>query len=571
MSELESLYTFMRYVVAFVPMLGILIFVHELGHFAMAKLFGVRVLKFSLGFGSPIGIGRFRLRWERGGTEYVIAWVPLGGFVKMLGEQLHGGDDEEEAPDAAPEDYLSAKPVWQKLAISFAGPAMNMILPIVIFVAVLAMGLPRASSVIGIVEPESPAARAGLLAGDRLLAIDGEPVEWWDDVEQQVRGAAAGALTMRVERSDDVFETAVQVDARPGLDEFGGTTTVGWIGFGHRRLPALIGVPDVGTPAAAAGLRSGDLITHVAGVEVSDWEALRAAYGAHPVGAGAGGRDLEVTLQRGPDTDPIQLEIPAAGSLEALGLVPATILVSQVSDDSPAQRAGLEGGDLILAVDGAPVGSFATFAEIVRSSEGRTLQVTYARAGETATVPIAPEERMVPGPFDIEGMEEKTYLIGIRHALPTLQGATGLDRERNPLVAIPRAVEKTVTLTAIYLRGLGKLATGEVGADKLTGPIGIAEIAHESLRLGWLAYIHTMILISINLAIINLLPIPILDGGQALIYLVEGVKRAPISLRTREIVQSVGLTMVLMLMGLAFWNDLSRHWNKFVQWLTTAL
>ncbi len=280
---------------------------------------------------------------------------------------------------------------------------------------------------------------------------------------------------------------------------------------------------------------------------------------------------LDVVLLRGHDTDPIELEIPATGSLEALGLVPATILVSLVSEGSPAEAAGLETGDLILAVDSEPVGSFATFAEIVRSSEGRTLQITYARAGETATVPIAPEERLVPGPFDIEGMEEKTYLIGITHALPTLQGSTELDRERNPLVAFPRAVEKTIALTAMYLRGLGKLATGEVGADKLTGPIGIAEIAHESLRLGWLAYVHTMVLISINLAIINLLPIPILDGGQALIYMVEGIKRAPISLRTREIVQSVGLTMVLMLMGLAFWNDLSRHWNKFVEWLTPGL
>ena len=567
MNELESLYTFMRYVVAFVPMLGILVFVHELGHFAMAKLFGVRVLKFSLGFGPPIGVGRFRMRWERNGTEYVVAWVPLGGFVKMLGEHLHGDDDEEEAPDAAPDDYLNAKPVWQKLAISFAGPAMNMILPIVIFVAVLAMGLPRASSVIGIVEPESPAARAGLLAGDRLLAIDGEPVEWWDDVATTVRSHISGALDLRVGRADTVFETEVAIDARSGLDEFGGTTTVGWIGVGHRRLPALIGVPDSGTPGANAGLRSGDLIADVAGVPVADWEALREAYAAHTAGSG----EIVVTLRRGRDEDPIELAIPATGSLEALGLVPATILVSQVSEDSPAERAGLEAGDLILAVDSEPVGSFATFAEIVRSSEGRSLEITYARAGETASVAIAPEERLMPGPFDIEGMEEKTYLIGITHALPTLTGATALDRERNPLVAFPRAVDKTIVLTGMYLRGLGKLATGEVGADKLTGPIGIAEIAHESLRLGWLAYVHTMVLISINLAIINLLPIPILDGGQALLYMVEGIKRAPISLRTREIVQSVGLTMVLMLMGLAFWNDLSRHWSKFVEWLTTGL
>lgn len=569
MNLFDSLYGFLGYVVAFVPMLGILVFVHELGHFAMAKLFGVRVLKFSLGFGSPIGIGRHRLRWERGGTEYVVAWVPLGGFVKMLGEPLHGGDDEEEVPDAAPEDYLNSKPTWQKLAISFAGPAMNMVFPVVIFVALLAMGLPKESSVIGLVEPESPAARAGLQVGDRLIAIDGDPVEWWAQVAHTLRNNAGATLALRVERAGGVFETELSIDARPGFDEFGGKATVGWIGIGHRRLPALIGVPDGGSWAAAAGLRSGDLIAQVAGVEVPDWEALRQAYETHPSGSG----EVELRLQRGRDSDSdlVDVAVPATGSLEGLGLVPATILVDQVSEASPAEAAGLQRGDLILAVDAAPVGSFNTFADIVQSSEGRALQITYARRGETATVQIAPEERLVPGPFDIEGMEQKTYLIGITHALATLQGATEIDRERNPLISIPRAVDRTLAVTAVYLRGLAKLATGEIGTKALTGPIGIAEIARESLRISWLAYVQMMVMISINLAIVNLLPIPILDGGQALIYLLEGVKRSPISLRTREIVQTVGLSMVLMLMGLAFWNDLSRHWNNFVEWLTPGL
>jgi regulator of sigma E protease len=129
----------------------------------------------------------------------------------------------------------------------------------------------------------------------------------------------------------------------------------------------------------------------------------------------------------------------------------------------------------------------------------------------------------------------------------------------------------TVDMTVIFLRGLGKLLSGEVGADKLAGPIGIAEIARKSLDLGWQAYLSTMILISINLGILNLLPIPILDGGQALIYLVEGIRRSPISLRTREMVQQAGLLVIVALMALAFWNDLSRHWNQFVEWISTAL
>ena len=139
-------------------------FVHELGHFVVAKLCGVRVLKFSLGFGSALGIGSYRLRWERSGTEYVVAWIPLGGYVKMLGEQLHdAGEDEPPVPDARPDEYMSAKPVWQKLCISFAGPAMNLLLPVVIFMGVFAWGVPQPVAVVGTVERPSPAAEAGLL------------------------------------------------------------------------------------------------------------------------------------------------------------------------------------------------------------------------------------------------------------------------------------------------------------------------------------------------------------------------------------------------------------------------
>ena len=182
---------------------------------------------------------------------------------------------------------------------------------------------------------------------------------------------------------------------------------------------------------------------------------------------------------------------------------------------------------------------------------------------------MQPEKTSVAGPLGIEGMEEEVYLIGITHALATLVGVHRIDRVRNPIIALPRAVEMTVDTTVLFLRGLGKLLTGEVSTDKLAGPIGIAEIARKSLDLGWQAYLSTMILISINLGILNLLPIPILDGGQALIHLVEGVKRSPISLRTRELVQSVGLTFLIMLMGLAFWNDLSRHFSRLLEWLTS--
>ena len=562
----------MDYLFAVIPMLGILIFVHELGHFLVAKACGVRVLKFSLGFGAPIGIGRHRLRWERGGTEYVIAWIPLGGFVKMLGEHLDAVQGEEpEVLDARPDEYLSAKPVWQKLAIVFAGPAMNLLFPVVAFVGVLAVGTPRPAPVIGMVEPASPAYESGLRAGDTVLAIDGEPVEWWEDVVRAVRENPGAQFDVDVERGGAPLELALAVDSRSDLDPFGKVHTVGWIGVGNRRLPTVLGVPRSDSVAAAAGLRSGDRVDSVAGVEVEDWESLRKAYEARSHGelAFSVSRAVETEgeLEAPPERASRELGVPALGDLAALGVIPATILVQRVEPGMPAAEAGLQAGDLILEVDGEVVGSFASFATTVLTSGGRSLAITYARAGQTRTVDVAPQVTMVPGPLGIEGMDEEVYRVGIAHAQPTLPGAQKLDRERNPIVSFPRAIERTIDVTGMFLVGLGKLASGEVGTDKLTGPIGIAEIARKSLDLGWLVYLNTMILISINLGILNLLPIPILDGGQALLFTVEAVRRSPMSMRTRELVQSLGFGVLIMLMGLAFWNDLSRHWSRFVDWL----
>jgi regulator of sigma E protease len=559
------------YLFAAIPLLGTLIFVHELGHFLAAKACGVRVLKFSLGFGPPIGVGPFRMRWVRSGTEYVVAWFPLGGFVKMLGEPMPGVETEPETVlDARPDEYLNAKHTWQKLLITFAGPAMNLGLPVLAFMLVLWIGVPRATPVVGMVERGSPAEAAGLLPGDQLQRVNGEPVAWWQQVEEAIAGSPGPTVRLAVERDGESRIFDVPLEQRGVLDPFGAVEHIGWVGLGSRRLPALLGVPAGDSLGAAAGLRSGDRVVRLNDVEVEDWEGLRVAYEALPFGAVA---TFLVLREQEEAVDPVEasVDVPIRGTLFELGVISATILASVVAPGTPAEEAGLEPGDLLLAVDGRPVGSFRSFANTVRTSGGRVLEITYARDGETSTLSIQPRLREVNGPLEIEGMTEQVYQIGIGHALATLPGVSALDRVRNPLVSAPRAVAMTVDMTVVFLRGLGKLLSGEVGTDKLAGPIGIAEIARKSLDLGWQAYLSTMILISINLGIVNLLPIPILDGGQALIYLVEGVKRSPISRRTREIVQQTGLLLIVMLMALAFWNDLSRHWAQFVEWISTAL
>ncbi len=550
--------------VALMLMLGPLVLIHELGHFVMARLCGVRVLKFSIGFGPTVGIGRWRLAWTRHGTEYVVAWLPLGGFVKMLGE-ISDDDQPPEVADAKPGETLRAKPLWQKLAILFAGPAMNLLLPVAIFTGLLAVGLPRPEAVVGLVEPGSPGARAGLLPGDRILDVGGSPVLWWDAVEEDLRTRPGQIVPIRFERAGHSETASLDLGARSGLDAFGGVHEVGWSGLGHARLRTVVGVPEAEAPAAKAGLRSGDRVVAVGSEPVEDWEQLAARYAA----AGTQGR-VDLGVERGTADAPerLVLSVPATGSLAALGVLPASVLISRVSPDSPAEKAGLAPGDLLLTADGSPIGSFASFAEMVRSSGGRTLRITYARDGETRSVTIQPA--MLEADNGL-GIPEPRYLIGIEAAGTALPGVMGKDVERNPFRSVPRAVGMTYDVTKTFLAGLGKLVTGEVSHKQLSGPIGIAEIAHKAIERGFEAYLSMLVLISINLGVLNLLPIPVLDGGQALLFTIEGVKRSPVSLRTREIVQQVGVTMLVLLMGLAFWNDLSRHlarhWTTLVEWL----
>jgi regulator of sigma E protease len=555
--------TAFSYLFAFVAMLGVLVFVHEFGHFVAAKLCGVRVLKFSLGFGPTIGIGRWKLAWTRSGTEYVIAFFPLGGFVKMLGENP---DEVEGDPEvrAHPSETLGAKPVWQKLTIVFAGPMMNLLLPVVVFMGTLFVGIPRPLPVVGTVEPGSPAGHAGLEPGDRILTIDHKPVTWWDDVEEALRARPGQQVGVAFERDGERHELSLALAERGGLDEFGGVHRVGWSGLGHQRLRATIGIPGKSSPAAEAGLLSGDRVLRLDGAAVEDWVGLQRAYAR----AGTQG-SVELAIARGEDANPEQLNVrvPALGSLDALGVLPASVLVSRVNPDSPAARAGIEPGDLILGVDGEPVGSFASFAEIVRTSKGRTLEIEVASHGETRVLRIAPELASADTGL---GVPEERYLIGVTAEAAAMVGALGKDVERNPMVSFPRAISMTADVTRTFLQGLGKIVTGQVSSRQLAGPIGIAEIAHSALQRGWEAYLGTLVLISINLGVLNLLPIPVLDGGQAMIFLIEGVKRSPVSLRTREVVQQIGLTVLVLLMGFAFWNDVSRHWSKLLEWLRTS-
>ena len=568
--------------VAVIPMLGILIVVHELGHFLVAKAVGVRVLKFSIGFGAPIGIGKLRLRWERNGTEYVIGWIPLGGFVRMLGEPYPG--DEEFAPpipeDARDDEFLERKPVWQRLCVVFAGPAMNLLLPVVCLVGILWGGVDRPDAVVGMVDAGSPAAIAGIAPGDRILAVDGEEVRDYVDVIAPIREHKPGdSLALDLERAGERFSVDVTVAPQQVRDGFGGNEEIGWIGISHDRRDARVALPDPASAGARAGLQSGDRVLSVDGVAIDGWEELEAAHRAaaafatwqieRPLPMSEEAHAKVAAGERvGWETEGLTLQLPRVNALSELGAVPATILLGRVVEGKPADRAGLRRGDLILAVDGEPVGSFRSFVALIQTSRGRELELSYSREGKIRTARLRAQEEIVEGPYDIEAMAQKIYQIGLAPQPSLLAGPMVEHRVRNPLESIPEAVSITWNMTARYLEGLSRVLDGAVGADQISGPIGIARIARHSLDRGFEEYLHWIILISINLGILNLLPIPILDGGQALIYMIEGVMRSPLSMRAREMANSFGFAVLVLLMGRAFWNDLTPFWSRFVHWLS---
>ena len=542
---------------AFLLMLGVLIFIHELGHFAVAKACGVRVLKFSLGFGSPIGFGRYRLRLHVGGTEYVIAWIPLGGYVKMLGEDLDGEEDAAGDDERA----FHRRPIWQRLAILFAGPGMNLLLPVFLLVGSYAVGVERAAPVVGSVAVDSPAWRADLREGDRLTAVAGEPVRDWRDVAEAFAARPGREIPVAYERGGAPGRATVQVAARPGRSPTGSAERVGWSGLEHRRFLARIGVPDPQSPAARAGLRSGDLIVALDGEAVASWGDFVRRYRALPPGVtarlGVAAAEEEESLREGQVAASREIDIPALGDVDASGLLPALVRIETVLADSPAEIAGLAAGDLLLRLDGRPIRTWEFFLETVQGSGGRSLALDFARGGQLRHVEVSPvlKQREIAPKIFREG-----YQIGFGADLAFAAGAVVLRREVNPLRSIPLAIGETADTVGRLLWGLGDLLFGDTSIRELSGPIGIAFLTQHAFEQGWSYYLQIMVLISINLAILNLLPIPVLDGGQALLVLIEAVKGSPLSLRSREIALQIGIVMVGVLMIFAFGNDLSNLW-----------
>lgn len=436
--------------------LGVLVTFHEFGHFWVARRCGVKVLRFSVGFGMPL------LRWhDRKGTEYVVAAIPLGGYVKMLDER------EGEVPAELADQSFNRKTVYQRIAIVIAGPVANFLLAIVFFWLLAMLGSQQVRPVIGGVEEGSIAQKAGLGSGQEIVSVDGEPTTGWSAVNLQLvrRLGETGSIALKVREQGS----------------------------------------DVETPRSLV---------------LDNW--LKGSAEPDPI------RSLGIRPWR-PALPPVLAELDAAG---------------------PAQAAGLKTGDRLLALDGQPLGEWQQVVDQVRVRPGTKVSLSVERDGVTIDVPVTLSTRG-------EGDAATGYLGA---------GVKGIDwppemlREVSygPVAAVAEGARRTWTMSVLTLDSLKKMLFGELSVKNLSGPITIAKVAGASAQSGIGDFLNFLAYLSISLGVLNLLPIPVLDGGHLLFYLIEWVRGRPLPDRVQGWGVQIGISLVVGVMLLALVNDLGR-------------
>jgi len=524
----------------------VLIFIHELGHFAVAKWLKVKVEKFSIGFGPSLFSRRI------GETEYVLAALPLGGFVKMLGEV----PGEELPPDEVSRAF-NARPVWQRIAIALAGPVMNLTLPVFLIAAIVMAGIPTPTSRVADVAPGSAAAKAGIVVGDRIVAAGGESLWRWVDLQKKLEASGSPSLPVTVEKENgqhqDVTLEREKIESGDAWKDSG----LSW-----SSPAALIGVADPKSPAAIAGLQSGDTIVAVSGVPVANLFALKRRLAeVNP--------PIEFEVERPLDglTEKVHATVRTlAGerTIESLGVVPLSVSFGAVYASTPAKQAGLQPNDVVVRIGGELVSTSEQLRNAIWASEGKPVTLTVLRDKRFVEAKVTPAE----GPQPTERGTETHFNIGVRLDPVAVGGEYKDDKVSNPLLALGRGVTRTGEVFAMIVGGIAQLVSGSVGMNSLSGPIGIADIASDAYKSSWSEFVWLMAVISVNLAILNLLPIPVLDGGQIVLAAAEGIKGSPLPARARDIAQTVGLSLILLLMGVAFWNDIARHWSGVMSFFT---
>ena len=565
------------FLLAGVVMIGVLVIVHEAGHYVVARLFGVGTPVFSIGMGPRIFGFRF---WE---TDFRISLLPIGGYVRMSGADAFGEEDAEDW--VKPEENFMARPVWQRFLIMLAGPAANIALPFILFTAIYMLGRPQPDAAVGRVGPGSVAQELGVEVGDRIVSVGDTEVRDWTEFLREADNYDGNAVTLGLTRDQQRYTIDVPAGVMPGH----WTKIETELGLSHDSLSSRIGVSDRASPAYAAGLRTGDLIEKVDGEIVASFVDLQAAL--RPVTEAHA-----LTVQRVTGTDEngalkqeeLSIELApsdgwVAASTEVLpdpwGFIPIEVFTGQVIVGSAAEEAGLQQGDRLYAIDGNRIRSWEDVVDLVSSTvqntdleqaalrsggcmsseetfgEGRTLRLDVVRDGVIETLTFKPRvQRFVV-------MNEVVFrpIMGVKPYGGTRSPGVWEPAYYSVDRAIPLAVNDGVGAIKQTLSVLGKLLQGELKAkESLGGPIEIVRTAGIAAKGGFHEFALVMGLISFSLGIVNLLPIPVLDGGQILFYAIEGIRGRPLPLAFRERVQMVGVLFLAALMVMVLVNDIGR-------------
>lgn len=546
-------------IVAGLVMVGVLVVIHEAGHFLVAKAFGIGAPVFSIGMGPRL----FGFVWR--GTDYRVSAFPVGGYVLLAGADPFGEEDADSWID--PEEDFMKRPVWQRLLVMFAGPAANLALPFVLFTAVLMLGEPQMINVIGTILPGTEAERVGLQEGDRILNAAGIEIEVWADYVRVLDDHVDKAVPLEVERDGQLMHFTLPAGAvKLTVD---GLVDTEAIGMWASRVSSRIGIDDPSSPAARAGLRTGDIIERVDGVELKTWNEVTAALAVERpheldiLRLDEDNQRAEVSLTLTPD--PSWKPRPDEPFPDRWGLLPINLFVGTILEGRSAEEAGVLPGDRMLRIDGEDVLSWSGLREMVaRTTEGlpedsdgplRPVQVEVARAGVIHSLTIRPTIKRTV----VRGEVEYRPLMGVKVFKGGYAEPPEVVKYYGVTEAVPRATEEGMLLFGHTMATLSNLFTGELKpSETVGGPVEIFRAAGEGAEEGIFSYARLMGTISIGLGVLNLLPVPVLDGGQIFFYLIEIVRGRPLPLELRERVQMVGVLALVAVMLMVTVMDVSR-------------
>lgn len=540
----------------FALLCSVLIFVHELGHFVWAKVFGVKVLTFSIGFGPKI----LRLRGRE--TEYCVGMLPLGGFVKML--------EENRQEPVLPEDRrrtFEAQALWKRVIIVMSGPTMNVLFPVLLYFAVFVGETRFQPPTVGVVLPGHPA-EGKLRPGDRVLEVDNEHIETFAELRRIVAHSPNKELKLKVFRENDHVEVAVIPEEKVVRKPLDIIDRVGEIGIKPNRPAAVVGVARPDSPAYRGGLRTFDLVTEVRGRSVKTFADLELALRENH------GETVPVTYLRplivpralGGLADMAVYEAGVAaltpenshGDLTAkTGLEPADMYVANVPEGSAEWMAELRPGDRIIEVDQVEVTAWSMAVERLMSAPDRPHVLTWIHGGQrkSGTIQLRREDYL-----DEYGEHRPRFFVRMSNWSPSVPEPV-VDSSSRFGFAFQSALEETYDVVRFIVVGIVRIAEGKVSISTLGGPITVYDVVGEEGKKGVSYFVWAMAVISINLGLINLLPIPVLDGGHLLFFVFEAVLRRPLPLRVRELASLAGMVLLFALMGVAFKNDVERRWD----------